>query len=413
MVWIKKELFGYVRDVQIQYTSTGIGNVLANKGATAIRLDLFNSSFCFVNSHLAAHDENVERRNLDFASIVSETRFADNKSVWDHQFLFWFGDLNYRISLPRSRILSLIKDENWSELLANDQLNEQRKLGTAFAEFTEGKIDFAPTYRFDNGTNTYDTSEKQRKPSYTDRVLHRVSCAADLKLVNYSSVPSLMTSDHKPINALYSVKVREVRPRDYTKVYASVTRNMENVDNMYPEGSLNSSLLSFGDIRYGEKRIKHGLVKHNLFFEGCLSTQEVELKNTGQILFRWKFIPKPDKRVICNEWTTVEPTNGALMPNETVKIKISILIEGRNIPSEFATKNKIDDILVLQVLQGKDYFINIDGNYLRSSFGVLLDHLGNVLHFFEQFFLSLFSCFSSYSSANKSCFDFAQRRRKS
>ena len=29
--------------------------------------------------------------------------------------------------------------------------------------------------QFDRGTNTYDTSEKQRKPAYTDRILHRVN----------------------------------------------------------------------------------------------------------------------------------------------------------------------------------------------------------------------------------------------
>jgi hypothetical protein len=101
-------------------------------------MDLYDSSFCFVVSHLNAHDENVLRRNQDFASIVNDIKFSDNRSIWDHQFLFWFGDLNYRIALPRPRILMLIENENWGELVANDQLNEQRRLGTAFSEFGEG-----------------------------------------------------------------------------------------------------------------------------------------------------------------------------------------------------------------------------------------------------------------------------------
>ena len=39
-------------------------NAQGNKGGVSIRFNLFDSSICFVNSHLAAHDHAVERRNL-------------------------------------------------------------------------------------------------------------------------------------------------------------------------------------------------------------------------------------------------------------------------------------------------------------------------------------------------------------
>ena len=47
-------------------------------------------------------------------------------------------------------------------------------LGEVFQEFDEGVITFAPTFKYDPGTDNYDSSSKQRVPSYTDRILFRV-----------------------------------------------------------------------------------------------------------------------------------------------------------------------------------------------------------------------------------------------
>jgi hypothetical protein len=55
----------------------------------------------------------------------------------------------------------------------HDQLYRQLQgePGAAFDAFREAEIDFKPTYKFDIGTNAYDTSEKRRAPAWTDRVL--------------------------------------------------------------------------------------------------------------------------------------------------------------------------------------------------------------------------------------------------
>ena len=43
----------------------------------------------------------------------------------------------------------------------------------SFRGFTEGRLTFAPTYKFDPFSDDYDTSEKMRIPAWTDRVLWR------------------------------------------------------------------------------------------------------------------------------------------------------------------------------------------------------------------------------------------------
>lgn len=46
-----------------------------------------------------------------------------------HDYIFWVGDFNYRIDLPKSEAEMLIKDGNWSALQAADQLVHQKAEG--------------------------------------------------------------------------------------------------------------------------------------------------------------------------------------------------------------------------------------------------------------------------------------------
>lgn len=78
----------------------------------------------------------------------------------------------------------------------------------------EAEITFAPTYKYDPGTNNFDTSHKQRAPAYTDRILYKTrssgtsSSHQHLECIMYQSVQNICTSDHKPVWALFKTSVR-------------------------------------------------------------------------------------------------------------------------------------------------------------------------------------------------------------
>lgn len=51
-----------------------------------------------------------------------------------------------------------MKKRDLQTLYENDQLNLQMVAGLAFQFYSEARINFLPTYRFDIGTDVYDTS---------------------------------------------------------------------------------------------------------------------------------------------------------------------------------------------------------------------------------------------------------------
>ena len=72
--------------------------------------------------------------------------------------MFWLGDLNYRVSDMESDVVRKLADEGkYKELLAKDQLNKQRSEKKCFRGFMEGDIKFKPTYKYDPGTDNWDT----------------------------------------------------------------------------------------------------------------------------------------------------------------------------------------------------------------------------------------------------------------
>ena len=61
----------HVRNVSDHEVATGILGYFGNKGGVAVRLDFHNTSLCFVCSHLAAHQTEVDRRNQDYQQIMT------------------------------------------------------------------------------------------------------------------------------------------------------------------------------------------------------------------------------------------------------------------------------------------------------------------------------------------------------
>ncbi|OQS06626.1 hypothetical protein THRCLA_01335, partial [Thraustotheca clavata] len=168
MVFVHSCVYPLVSNLQSDAIGTGIGNQLGNK------------------------DSGEEKR---VQKAISEG--------FDR--VFWCGDLNYRIDGTRRMIDDLLNRNFHNVLLANDQLSKERKAGRVFDHFEEGPLNFRPTYKFDKGCDVYDTSAKQRIPSWTDRILYSTLTPNAIRLLEYHSHMAIKTSDHRPVTAIFDV----------------------------------------------------------------------------------------------------------------------------------------------------------------------------------------------------------------
>lgn len=177
-----------------------------NKGAVAVSCQVGATSLLCVCCHLTSGQNSIKRRNLDFDRINRELRLNEETGPLTESFdaVVWLGDLNYRINGPKASVEMLIAQGQLGVLLESDQLGLERRHARLPGDLLEGEIRFQPTYRFDHGTDTYDTSRKQRVPSWCDRILYR-SRKNGLKLVQYSSLMDLRLSDHKPVFAHFEL----------------------------------------------------------------------------------------------------------------------------------------------------------------------------------------------------------------
>ncbi|KAM9116954.1 phosphatidylinositol polyphosphate 5-phosphatase type IV isoform 2-T2 [Pangshura tecta] len=225
-VFIRRDLIWFCSEVEYATVTTRIVSQIKTKGALGICFTFFGTSFLFITSHFTSGDGKVYERILDYNKIIQALELPKNvpdtnpyrsspsdvTTRFDE--VFWFGDFNFRLNKDRDSVDSILNqhlEKDMSMLLQYDQLIKEMNDGAIFKGFQEAAIHFRPSYKFDLGQESYDTTSKQRTPSYTDRVIYRSRHKDDIHAVKYSSCSVVKTSDHRPVYGLFRVKVRPGR----------------------------------------------------------------------------------------------------------------------------------------------------------------------------------------------------------
>lgn len=263
-VYAEKRLAPRIKRVQTSTVACGVGGVGGNKGAAAVRLTIDDAELAFVCCHMAAHQSHVVERNENFEYITDKMTMhlesgdrsgagaqasyrAAEAHRWgqlpmnQHDAVFFFGDTNYRVDVDRgfadTQIVQHRAYKDASEpqaaqaalapLLQKDQLLAQRNPATRRSScrpvewLAEQPITFEPSYKYDVGTDVYDTSEKMRVPAWTDRILYGPTISPAFPAGGGTKItprwygvaaPGLSISDHKPVSGLFTLSIGKLDP---------------------------------------------------------------------------------------------------------------------------------------------------------------------------------------------------------
>ncbi|GJN17375.1 hypothetical protein PR202_gb04435 [Eleusine coracana subsp. coracana] len=265
-VWVKKELVQHIGHLRKSCIGRGILGCLGNKGCISVSMTLHQTSFCFICSHLASGQKEGDefRRNSDVLEILRLTLFSRicrragrkiPEKILEHDKVIWLGDLNYRIALSYSDTKKLLMENNWDALFEKDQviilshlehasgfvvgwlhncfgvhifseylslkryillmfyifllqLKIEQDAGRVFKGWNEGRIYFAPTYKYSFNSDAYagetaTSKRKRRTPAWCDRILWHGDGIVQLSYYRGES----RFSDHRPVCGTFIVDV--------------------------------------------------------------------------------------------------------------------------------------------------------------------------------------------------------------
>jgi inositol polyphosphate 5-phosphatase INPP5B/F len=242
----------------------------------------------------------------------------------------------------------------------------------------------------------------------------------EISLEHYLSHQRVLSSDHKPIDAVFSVTYDSVIPELKQKIHAEVARELDkaenearptitvvtenqhsddddtdgdsakeaaSTDNINTRTAPEVNSINFGSIRYDIPK-----------------TRSITVANTGQLPCTFTFIgrdatPTPstqantDTSSISPTWlsiSTLPPsdpdaqsyalpnTNHSLDPGETLTLYLTAHITPVLAPlvaALNASQTSLDDVLILRVASGRDHFLPLRGTWLPTCFHRSLEEL--------------------------------------
>lgn len=207
-----------------------------------------------------------------------------------------------------------------------------------------------------------------------------------IRLEYYLSHQGILSSDHKPLDAGFTVKFESVIPELKAKVHQEVVRELDKAENearpgltvvvdTYEEGPQDSeankdaNALDFGNIEFDVPIVRSLTVANT---SGVPATFTFDKPNPEDKSFCWLdyYISLPSESEQGSDKPKAPPRERTLVPGELANIEVTAHVQ--DIASaRLLNRNhvKLEEILILRVSGGPDHFICASGKWLPTCFG--------------------------------------------
>ncbi|KEG10738.1 putative inositol phosphatidylinositol phosphatase [Trypanosoma grayi] len=396
-VYLRRPLLPYVQEMSVMTVATGALGSMGNKGAVGLHLVLHRTSICLINVHLAAGQNNLVKRNDDASNIFMGMDFNAQKRQMlitnlqggsvpsevlyqhpellphDHDIIVVSGDLNYRIKLGYDAAVELALRCDTARLLEHDEfMAELSNPHSPWLGFVDLTPTFPPTYRFDVGTGIYDTSEKQRVPSYTDRIVIWTKRKAHQQLIHVERLQALMdvcSSDHKPVQALLRLPIL-CEVEDKKKAVRQSLRKRIEQAGLDRTASAKTTIEPVS-LDFGAQQ-----------FYDCGARQVLNITNAGECVALVRTFRQCNNDVSEGAWLRVFPANFSILPGETKEVVVECQLNPRCMrwmslwrPFEARGRLSLSSMLVVFVYQGPVHLVECTCTLKPSVFGNSLENI--------------------------------------
>ncbi|KAI0117936.1 type II inositol-1,4,5-trisphosphate 5-phosphatase [Nemania sp. FL0031] len=285
---------------------------------------------------------------------------------------------------------------------AKNRDDDMRKRGIEEAAEDESVLfDYDPTTDSskDNqatGDTVYDYDEYDDEEETVDQATTQDSPIDEISLDLYTSHQRIMSSDHKPLVAIFTMKYDAIVPELKAKVHAEVARELDRAEN---EGRPSITIVVDGGDPTNTDRgaTADGSGSIDFGHVGFMrrESRSLTIANTGRVRADLDFLEKPsheDGDSRKPEWLGVKFIHSlneynekdgdtfnrgiSLEPGETVNAVIEVEIcDLKQLQGLNETPTQLEDVLVLRVADGRDHFISIRAAWRPSCFGRSLEEL--------------------------------------
>jgi phosphatidylinositol-bisphosphatase len=300
----------------------------------------------------------------------------------------WCDRILYRSRRGKLAYEAMVKDEE----LSKKKDEEMKANGTDEAGLDDEILyDYDPEADGDN--NDYDEYD-EALDAPEGVVITREGFEDEIHLEYYTAHQRILSSDHKPLDAVFMLKYDAVDAALKAKVHAEVAKELDKVENDSRPGVTvvvdkhrpddteysDEDPSSFEGVWFGS--IRWAQAKH----------RSLTIANTGRVPASFTLIERPvgpgQAPGIAPKWLNLKISDASvsssmsstdpvhLEPGETANLDLELRVfDMHTVQALNEGIKRLEDILVLRVEGGRDHFVPVRAEWAASSLGRSIDKL--------------------------------------